>query len=190
MDGENTADLTLWIRQSRNGHPGASDKLYAFAYDRLKGLARRSLGSWRSNDTLDPTSLVHEFFIKHTRARQVDVEDRRHFYNLAARMMRQIMINSAKAKYAQKRHAGQVDVEFMDGMLIDVRSPENLLIVDEVLDGLEKSMPEIAEVFLYRAFARMTIDEIADVVGVAPATVKRRYKFARAYVMRKMEIEE
>lgn len=186
MDGDNTGDLTIWIRQSRDGDPAASDKVYAFAYERLKQLARHSLHGWGTDATLGPTSLVHEFFIKHTRASHVNVEDRRHFYNLAVRMMRQIMINSAKAKTAQKRGGDVRDVEFMDSMLIDVRSPESLLIVDELLASLEESMPEKAQVFMYRAFAQMTIDEISDALALSPSTVKRHYKFAKAFVMRRI----
>ena len=186
MDGDDSDDFTIWIQRSRDGDDNASRKIYEFAYDRLKQIARQSLSGWRADTTLDTTSLVHEFFIKHTRAENVEVEDRRHFYNLAACMMRQIMINSAKKKIAQKRGGELRDSEFVDGMLVDVRSPENLLVVDQLIESMEKSMPDVAEVFIYRTFARMTIKEISDAVGLSPSTVKRRVSFARAFVLRKM----
>ena len=193
MNAENQSDpgdLTWLIKESGNGNSEASTQLYKFVYSRLINMARHSRYSWSQDSTLDTTSLVHEFFIKYTNSSDVSVNDRRHFFNLAATMMRQILINSAKKRTTLKRGGNAKDLEFSDYMLLDVKSPENILIVDELLTRLEDIKPVVAKVFAYRYYAKMTIDEIAELIEVSPATVKRHLELAKAWLKRKMRLDD
>ena len=183
-------NLTELIHGSRRGDSEASRQLYNFVYDKLKSTARRNRRRWGFDAPLDTTSLVHEFFEKYSKANQLDCEDRQHFFNLAARMMHQILLNSASRKTAKKRGGTARPVDYSEEMLVDVRSPESLILVDQLMRQLAESSPAAARAFACRRFASMTNDETAEAMGVSVSTVKRQLEFANAWLKRAMLPDE
>lgn len=179
-------ELTKWIRRSKNGDREAEQSVYKFVYAKLKVIAQRERRTWPKDATLDTTSLVHEFFLKFTKSARGHVDDRKHFFNLATRMMRQILINNSKKKQALKRGGDAVAVELRDEMIIDAKSPERLLLIDQFLTDLEREDELAANVFIGKWFASMTNEEIAEALEIGLSTVKRRLVKANEFVAKRM----
>lgn len=160
--------------------------LFSALHDELRRIARQHRQSLQAGATLDTTGLVHEAYVKLSTA-QVDAPiDRAHFFALAAQTMRQIIIDRARRTLAGKRGGGAVHVALADITLAgsDDRVSEQALAVHQALEQLEALSPRLAEVVSMRFFAGMTEDEIADAVGRDPATVRRDWAKARAWLYR------
>ena len=179
--------LTQWISDTNKGNKQAEEALFCFVYAKLKLIARRTRRGWPKTNNLDTTALVHEFFLKYSRAAGPDVTSREHFFNLAAKMMRQIVINHAKMKIAEKRGGRDASsVDLTDRMVIDVDSPESLVLVDQLLSSLEKQNELAANVFICKRYAKLANHEIAEALDVSVSTVKRYLTYANAYLTRHM----
>ncbi|MFK7888917.1 MAG: sigma-70 family RNA polymerase sigma factor [Gammaproteobacteria bacterium] len=179
-----TNNLTQWLRDSRDGEAHIAPEIHDFVCDRLNMIARHVRKGWPRDATMDTHSLVQEFFLRYLKAKNIYVADRRHFFNLAATMMRQIFINSARNKSTEKRGGGVPDLELEDYMLMDLRSPESVLLVDQLLDELEKQRPLAARAFIHRHYAQLKIGEIAEALETSESSVKRHLKFANGFLMR------
>lgn len=187
IDAESERDaLTQWISKSRAGDDKAQEAVFEFAYAKLKHIARKARGGWPQDGTLDTTSLVHEFFLKFSKSSGQGIESRGHFFHLAARMMRQIIINHAKHKMALKRGGDVPKLSMTDEMIVDVESPEDLLIVDQILTNLEAENESAANVFICKRYARLTNQETAQALDISVSTVKRHLAYANAYLTRQL----
>ncbi|MEZ4426021.1 MAG: ECF-type sigma factor [Gemmatimonadota bacterium] len=173
--------VTQLLRRAHAGDDGAFDQLFDVVYDELKRLAqavRRSGGS----ETINTTALVHEAYVKLTPSKQLSWADRSHFFGVAARAMRQVLIAAAEKKSAKKRGGGQAPVEFDEQLHGGLVQPDQLLDLDRALATLEAANPRQARVVECRFFAGLSVEETAEALGVSEPTVKRDWRFARAWL--------
>lgn len=163
------------------------EELLPLVYDELRRLAHRFLASGGRGHTLQPTALVHEAFLRlHSGDREVSYESRLHFYRVAARAMRGVLVNHAEAKRAVKRGGSGRRLTLAD---VDPRSEDDaldVLALDEALTQLAEASEDLARIVELRFFAGLTIGETADAMDLSTATVERRWRVARAYLRRAM----
>jgi RNA polymerase sigma factor (TIGR02999 family) len=154
-------------------------------YDELRRLAAAYMRRERPGQTLQPTALVHEVYLRLADA-GVPWHDERHFVGIAARSMRQILVERARARGAQKRWAGLDRVSLTDSLVRAAADDAMLPALDEALDRLERLDPEQAKIVELRYFAGMSVEETAEALGMSPATLKRRWSLARAWLFREL----
>ena len=164
--------------------PGA-DELTPLVYHELRRLAAAYLRRERPGQTLQATALVHEAFLRLAGAGS-PWQDKRHFVGIAARSMRQILVERARARGAQKRWAGLDRVSLTDALALVGQQDAMLPALDEALDRLEQVDAEQARIVELRFFAGLSIEETADALGMSPATLKRRWSLARAWLHREL----
>jgi RNA polymerase sigma-70 factor, ECF subfamily len=166
----------------RKQPPGAQE-LAPLVYDELRRLAAAYMRRERPGQTLQATALVHEVYLRLAGA-GTPRHDKRHFVGIAARSMRQILVERARARGAQKRWAGLDRVSLTDALAV-AADPEGMLpALDEALSRLEQIDPEQARIVELRYFAGLSIEDTADALGMSPATLKRRWALARAWLYR------
>jgi RNA polymerase sigma factor (TIGR02999 family) len=179
--------VTTTLADLRRGSPGAADRLARLVYDDLHQIALRALRREDAGHTLQPTELVSEAFIRLVDQREVSWQNRAHFYAIAARTLRRILIDHARARRAVKRDHG-VRVT-LDESIGDGASAPNLdlIALDDALDLLGSVAPRPAQVVEMRFFGGLEIEQTAEALGISPATVKRDWTFARAFLLRHMD---
>jgi RNA polymerase sigma-70 factor (ECF subfamily) len=162
-----------------------ADALAPLVYDELRRIAARYMRRERPGQTLQPTALVHEAYMRLARA-GTPWHDEKHFVGIAARSMRQILVERARARGAQKRWAGLNRISLSDSLAI-AADPETILpALDDALTRLESIDSEQARIVELRFFAGLSIEETAEAIGVSPATLKRRWSLARAWLFREL----
>jgi len=160
------------------------DDMAPLVYEELRRLARSYLSRERPSHTLQPTALVHEAYLRMAGQHSVDFSNRAQFLGLAASMMRRVLLNYARARAGAKRSTGP---EFMVGTAGAVQQPAvNLLDLNRALDQLAALDPRQEKIVEMRFFAGMSLEETAEALGVAPATVKRDWATARMWLTRQM----
>lgn len=181
------ADVTALIRRLTSGDEDALDRLIPLVYDQLRAVAHRRLRSERTGNTLQTTALVHEAYARLAGA-ELSLRDRAHFFALAARTMRRVLVDSSRARLAEKRGGGAEVVPLGAAALelADGRDAEQVLELHEALERLEAQDPRKAKVIEAHVFAGMTRDEIAEAVGVSTPTVDRDLRLARAWLAREL----
>ncbi len=178
MDSQD--DRTSALQRLINGGDGsASEQLFDALYDELHRLARR-VRQGRAGETLNTTALVHETYIKLVSAEGFDPESRLHFFRTAARAMRQLLVDAARRKLAGKRGGDLFPLTFDDAVHSGPMAADKLLSLDRALDRLAAVDTRAAQVVECRYFAGLTVEETANALGVAPRTVKRDWRVARA----------
>ena len=173
--------LTQWLRAAGGGDDAAGNRAYAQVYAELRRLAARQLGN-SAGATLTPTALVNEAFLKLAGGSLVNLNDRRHFFNLAARAMRQTVIDHARERLAEKRGGGMMRTELDEGIADSVLDAQQALAIDQALNTLEKQDAELAETFALRTFAGLSVRQIAQLRDVTERTIQRNLSFARNYL--------
>jgi RNA polymerase sigma factor (TIGR02999 family) len=179
-------DVSELLHQLSQGQPGALDRLIPVVYDELRRIAHGQLRGERTGHTLTTTALVHETYLRLVKIEQVEWKDRAHFYAVAARVMRRVLIDYARAKSREKRGGAPVQValsETLDGV---VQQPDDLLALEEALGRLEAQNERQGRVVECRCFAGMSVEETAAALGTSVATVKRDWAFARAWLNREL----
>jgi RNA polymerase sigma factor (TIGR02999 family) len=184
--------LTQWLERARGGDPRAIAEVFPLVYDELRRVAGRQIDREYGPRTIGATALVHEAFIKLLPAGDVPARDRDHFVALAARAMRQILIDRARQRLAGKRGGEAVRVTMTDQVLDGLERAGDgknvdVIAVDEALTRLGEVDPDAANVVELRFFGGMTIEEVARVQGISPATVKRHWAFAQTWLRRELE---
>ena len=157
-----------------------SDELLPLVYDELRHLAVKRMAGEKPGQTLQPTALVHEAWLKISGGKERDWQDRGHFFRAAAQAMRRILVDRARGKSAFKRGEGNALLNIGDFDLADISRDDRVLLVDEVLERLEKEDPEGARVVSLKFFGGLTEGEIAGIQGVTEPTVRRQWAFAKA----------
>ena len=183
-------DVTEALDALRAGDAAASGRLLQAVYDELRRLAHTQRRHERPDHTLNTTALVHEAYLKLLGPAHGDFESRAHFFGAAARAMRQVLVDYARARHRAKRGSGQpglpLDAALADApaepaLLTDARAAE-LLDLDAALERLAALDPRQAHLVECRYFGGLSVEETAEVLGVAPATVKREWRSARAWL--------
>ncbi|MGE5242619.1 MAG: ECF-type sigma factor [Betaproteobacteria bacterium] len=167
-----------------SGRPPADD-LLPVVYAELRRLAAAYMRRERPGQTLQPTALVHEAYLR-LAAAGAPWTDERHFVGIAARSMRQILVERARARGARKRWAGLDRVSLHDSLPAGIHEDDMLPALDEALDRLEALDPEQARIVELRYFAGLGVEEAAAALGMSPATLKRRWSLARAWLLREL----
>ncbi|MDQ7065988.1 MAG: ECF-type sigma factor [candidate division KSB1 bacterium] len=180
------AEITLLLRELREGDTGVVDRLMPLVYETLQAIARRQLRRERRYHTLDTTALVHEAYLKLVDQKRVEWQNRAHFFAIAAQAMRRILINYARKRLAEKRGGGQPLATFNEQSMLRETRAEELLALDEALAALAHMHERQARVVEYRFFGGLTHEEIAHVLGVSVPTVRRDWRLARAYLTREL----
>jgi len=176
--------VTALLAALRGGDPSAADRLLPLIYGDLRLAAARLLARERPGHTLPPTALVHEAWLKLAASPVVSVHDRAHFLSVAARAMRQVLVEHARRRLASKRGSGVVAVTLEDAQVATVTSPEELLALDDALERLGEVDERLRQVVELRFFGGLTEDEIAEVLGMTTRTVQRDWAKARAWLYR------
>lgn len=184
-----TADVTRILSAIEAGDRQAAGQLLPLVYDELRRLASQKMVNEKSAQTLQPTALVHEAFL-----RLVGNEDRQqwdgrgHFFAAAAEAMRRILIEGARRRNAEKRGGGMARCELKDDdVSLDAEDFETLLSLDEALSKLAQEDASLAKLVELRYFTGLTIEETAKILGVSPRTTKRNWAYARAWLKREMD---
>lgn len=184
--------VTELLGQMRKGQPEAIDRLLPLVYEELRQMAHLKLRYERRDHTLNTTALVHEAYLKLADQQWAHVQDRVHFFALAAQAMRRILVSYARQHQAAKRGSGKTPLSFdeaRDGRAYTFSDAhaDQLLALDEALTALEAFNERGCRVVEYRFFGGLTYDEIADVLGVSVATVRRAWDLARMWLRRELD---
>ncbi len=173
----------MLLQELGSGRREALNEIVCQVYDELRRIAHRRLQTERANHTLDTTALVHEAYVKLVDRRKRSWQNRAHFYAAAAQAMRRILISYARNRSTEKRGGVATRVTFDQswGALSEARSTE-LLALDEALSRLEEISPRHARIVESRFFGGLTVEETAQTLGVAPITVTRDWRMARAWL--------
>jgi RNA polymerase sigma factor (TIGR02999 family) len=177
-------NLTELLRRGRQGDQAATDLLMPLVYQELRRLAASYLRG-QSQNTLQPTSLVHEAYLRMV-DRSADWQDRSHFFNLAATIMRQILVDHARSKIAAKRGGGRVRVDFRDTLNYSDDKAADLVALDDALLGLAAFDERKARIIELRYFGGLSVEEIAETLGVSIATIGRETRYAEAWLRREL----
>ena len=181
------SEATLLLTAMEQGDPTAADKLLELLYEELRRLAASKMARETPNQTLQPTALVHEAWLRLVGSQNPQFENRAHFFSAAAEAMRRILIDRARRKLTL-RHGGNCERVDLDGQDFAAPGPDaQLMAVHEVLDKLAKDHPAQAEVVKLRYFAGMTNEETAQALDVSVATVKNYWTFARTWIFNEIK---
>jgi RNA polymerase sigma factor (TIGR02999 family) len=180
-------DITRLLSRWADGDGEAFKALMPVVYEELRKLADHYLRQERPDHTLQPTALVHEAYLRLAGIRDMELRSRAHFYGAAAQVMRRVLVDHARQRRALKRGGPAPDlVPFDEAIDTPIDGGTDFVALDEALDALEAIAPERARVVELRYFGGLSIEETADYLGVAPATVKRHWAFARAWLFKRL----
>lgn len=179
-------DITRLLVAAKEGTSGAMDEVFAAVYPRLREIAASRRRGWMGDETLGTTALIHEAYVKVAASGSREYESRGHFFATTARAMRQVLINYAEKKSAQKRGGGAAEVTLYDDDAVVDQAMDEMLALNAALAKLEELSPRQAQVVECLFFAGLSIPEAAEAVEISPATVKRDWTTARAWLYREM----
>jgi RNA polymerase sigma factor (TIGR02999 family) len=184
MRGDLELDITGMLRELTRGTPGALDRLIPAVYATLRRIAHAELRGEREGHTLSSTALVHEAYLRLVNLGSVTWQDRAHFFAVAARVMRRILIDYARARRRDKRGGTSVRVPLSEAEGLGIGQAEDLIDLDQALTRLEAQNERLCRVVECRCIAGLSVEETAEALGTSPATVKRDWAFARAWLNR------
>jgi RNA polymerase sigma factor (TIGR02999 family) len=179
-----TSPITRLLTEWAAGSPQALEQLTPLVYDELRALAAGYLRRERAGHTLQPTALVHEAYLRLVDQHQQHWESRRHFYGVAAHLMRLILVDSARRAGAGKRGGGARRTTLADLPRAGAGRPDDILLIDEALTALEALDPRKVKIVELRYFGGMTVAETAKAIGVSTATVERDTRIAELFLAR------
>jgi RNA polymerase sigma factor (TIGR02999 family) len=176
------ANFTQLLTEWRSGHPQALDRLTPLVYDELRRLARNYMRAERGSHTLQATAVVHEAFLRLIQA-NVALQDRGHFFALASRLMRRVLVDHAKSRSRMKRNSGAKEMSAEDTVHVDPPMDFDVIALDDALEGLQQMEPRLAQAIELHYFGGLTYDQIAAAMGTSAATVHRDIRLARAWLL-------
>jgi len=184
FDRENHPDPNDLLRDHVAGSVEATSLLLPLVYDSLRLVAARLLRAERAGHTLQPTALVHEAYLRLCDGSRIDIQGKTHFFALAARQMRFVLVNHARARKAKKRSGLRVTLN--ESLGTDSGDPLDVLALDEALTRLAEKSPRQSRVVELRCFAGLNVAETAAVLGVSDRTVKNDFRVAQAWLLREL----
>jgi len=186
---EKDPDVTGLLIDWCNGRQEALDELIPLVYPELQKMARGHLRGERRDHTLQTAGLINEAYIRLIDQRRVQWQSRSHFFGICAQMMRRILVDHARKRRAAKRGGGQRKVTLATNIVVDGELEIDALDLHEALEKLEDVDPELGRLVHLRFFGGLTIEQTAEVLGVAPATVKRHWATGKAWLRRELTKE-
>lgn len=177
-------EITLLLQQVEAGDTQAADRILPLVYDELRKLAAAKMARESAGQTLQPTALVHEVWLRLGADQQPSWQNRAHFFAAAAEAMRRILIENARRRHAL-RHGGGIEKVSADATPLEIASPEaddELLLLHDALDALARHDPRKAELVKHRYFTGLELAEIAEIMQISERTAKRDWAYARAWL--------
>ena len=190
MASRPATQVTSLLNALSEGDDRARERLIPLVYDELRRRAAAYLKSERSDHTLQATALVHEAYLRLVTQKDVRWESRAHFFGVAAEMMRRILVDHARAHLAEKRGGGLARVPLTEAIAMSTERPATLLALDQSLGRLAAIDPRQAKVVELRVFAGLPVDDVARAMDLSPATVKREWALAKAWLSREIRPAE
>ena len=179
-------DVTQLLKQWRQGDRDALERLMPLVYEELRRIAGHYLKGERQGHTLESTALVHEAFLRLIGQRNVQWQNRAHFFGIASQMMRRILVDHARKRQAAKRDGALVRLSVAERLVPAAEREPELLALDQAIDALAALDPDQSRLVELRYFGGLTIEETAEVMGISPATVKREWATARLWLKREI----
>jgi RNA polymerase sigma factor (TIGR02999 family) len=186
MSGDAQDEVTQILNDWSGGDPKAQERLMPFVYDELRRLARSFLAQERGDHTLQPTALVHEAYVRLVDQTRVNWQNRAHFYGIASRMMRRVLVDHARAHAAEKRGGGAIRLSIEDVQVPLEQRAADFVALDEALEKFSQFDERKSKVVEMRFFGGLNDEEIAEVLGVTSRTVLRDWKKARLWLYREL----
>ena len=183
--GEVTSLLAAWSK----GDPTALDELMPLVYSELHRIARRLWNKHQQGNTLQPTALINEAYLKLAHAENTTFQDRCHFFAVASTAMRQVLVNHAKSRLSAKRGGGNADVPVDEFQRAADQEATDIVSLNQALEALEDLDPRKSKIVEMRYFGGLSIEETAEALGVSMATVNREWRLARSWLIREMRGE-
>ena len=180
------SEATQILSAISSGDRSGTDRLMQIMYNDFRRLANAYLEGDTAGNTLQPTAVVHEAFIKIVGQDDIDCRGRSHFFAVGATAMRQVLVDHARRKSAAKRGAGRVRIELNEKLAISVHSDEDVLAIDDALNKLLSINPRRAKIVEMRFFAGMTIDEVAVALDVSSSAVKKQWSATSTWLRREL----
>jgi len=175
------------LHDARTGRGTAADELLPIVYDQLRGLAQSYLNGERQGHTLAATALVHEAYLRLAGA-DIEWQDRVHFFAVAARQMRRILVDHAKARGRDKRGGGDQHIPWEDAVMVASETPIDVVAVDQALQRLATFDARKSEIVELVYFGGLTVDEVAQALAISVATVHRDLKMAKAWLHTQLKV--
>lgn len=179
-------NVTQLLTRAREGDRTATDRLLTSVYEELRRLAQGLLAAERPDHSLQATALVHEAYLRLVGHRGSGWEDRAHFFSVAARAMRRILVDHARAGGRKKRGGGRARAPLEEGLVAAYEEAVDLVALDDALDRLAAVKESSARVVELRYFGGLTIDQTASVLGVSESSVEREWRYARSWLYREL----
>jgi RNA polymerase sigma-70 factor, ECF subfamily len=179
-------DVTQLLKDWNGGDQAAVDKLMPLVYEELRHLAHQYMRREKPGHTLQTSALVNEAYVRLVDQTKIQWEGRAHFFGIAARLMRQILVDQARRKNFAKRGGGAIRVSLDSNNAIAQEQSANVMALDEALKTLEQTDPRKSQIVELRFFGGMSIEETAKALKVSPGTVMREWTFARAWLRNQM----
>jgi RNA polymerase sigma factor (TIGR02999 family) len=189
MAQRQTGVVTKVLRAAQAGNKEAAEQLLPLLYTELRRLAQTRMAKLPPGQTLQPTALVHEAYLRLVGKPELHLESRKHFFFAAARAMRDILVERARSKAGPKRGGGRQRVVFNDSIALNVPPDQEVLALHEALDDLEQLDPLKAQIVQLRYFAGMEAAEAAEVLGISERTLHRHWRFIKAWMKNRLEEE-
>jgi RNA polymerase sigma factor (TIGR02999 family) len=186
---ETSGQVTQLLSNWSNGDLQAREEVFPLVYNELRRLAASYLRRERSDHTLQATALVHEAYLRLVEHDSANWQNRHHFFGAAAQLMRRILVDHARGHLAEKRGSGLAKVPLTEAIAMSQEQPAELLALDECLTRLAAFDPQQGRVVELRVFAGLSVEETAAVLSISPATVKRDWALAKAWLWRQIHKE-
>ena len=190
MDPDLSKQVSELLATWNKGDAEAREALMPLVYNELRKLAASHLRRERSDHTLQPTALVHELYLRLAEQKNVRWQDKKHFFGVTTQLMRRILVDHARSHIADKRGSGIPKASLNEAIAMSRERPAELLALDESLTQLASADPQQGRIVELRIFAGLTIEQTAQVLGISPATVKRDWNLAKAWLLREIHQAE
>lgn len=185
-NAESGPPITQLLRDWRDGQPEALERLLPLVHAELRRIAGANLSHERPNHTLQPTALVHEAYLRLVTQRNRDFEDRTHFFALAARLMRRVLVDHARRRQAVRRDS-RITVTLGEAHRMWEPPQADLLALHQAMERLAEVDPRQSQIVELRYFGGLSVEETGDVLGLSPATIKREWRVARLWLVQELQ---
>lgn len=186
MLNDDSHQITLLLADWSKGNDLALEQLMPLVYEELRQMARRYMRRQPSGHTFQTTELIHEAYLKIAKSGDRNWENRAHFFGVAARAMRQILVDYARSKSSQKRGGWQEKITLADDAATTSNSSKEIVALDDALRNLEQIDSRRGQVVELKFFGGLTVEEIAEVLKISTKTVNRDWQFARTWLLREL----
>jgi RNA polymerase sigma factor (TIGR02999 family) len=181
-----SSDITAWLARWNDGDERALERLVPLVYQELHRLASKYMRAERAEHLLQTTALVNEAYLRLHEINRIRWQDRNHFYAVAARAMRRVLVDFARARKQQKRNGGR-QISFVDALTVSVDHSADIVAVDDALTTLAKLDRRQSQIVELRFFGGLTEPQIAGVLGISPRTVSSDWRLARSWLLRELD---